>query len=466
MDQLDISGMLRAQREYFASGVTKDFSFRLEQLQKFRSMIKKYQEDIIEATRKDLHKPRYETFLSEIAQMFAEVDYAINNLKCWMTPRGVKTPPVFIGARAWIYPEPYGVSLIVSPWNYPFMLLLAPLVGSMAAGNCTVLKPSEVSENSSHLIADMIAATFDPGYIVAVEGGMEANQPLMEEAFDYILFTGSPAVGKAWMEAAVKHLTPVTLELGGKSPCIVDREVHLNIAAERIVWGKFLNAGQTCIAPDYLLVDEKIKPQLMERIKHYIRSFYGDDPSTSRNYTHIINERHFDRISRLLDDGHVAIGGDMKRSELYIGPTVIDELTWESPAMQEEIFGPILPVFTYRTLDEVISMVNAGPKPLALYFFSTSTSKQEKILRETSSGGVTINSTLLHISTQTLPYGGVGNSGMGAYHGEYSFDTFSHHKAVFHEKIPIDFIIRPPYPDFKILNRVVQRLLLLGRKCR
>ena len=463
---LDIASIVNRQRQFFASGATRDFSFRIEQLQNLKFMLKKYQEDMIQAAREDLRKPRFETFISELALMLGEVDYALNNLECWMTPEKVKTPPAFIAAKGWVYPEPYGVSLIVSPWNYPFMLVFSPLIGSIAAGNCSILKPSEVSQNSSHLVAQMVADTFDPSYVTAIEGGMEVNRPLMNEEFEYIFFTGSSAVGKAWMEAAARHLTPVTLELGGKSPCIVDREVRLEVAAERIVWGKFLNAGQTCIAPDFLLVDEDIKTELLERIKHYIKSFYGKNPAASRDYARIVSENHFDRISRLLGEGRILVGGDMNRDDLYIGPTVIDEVSWDSAIMQAEIFGPLLPVIAYGTLDEAIAMVNALPKPLALYFFSTSTSKQDRIVRETSSGGVTINSTLLQYSTQTLPYGGVGTSGMGAYHGKYSFDTFTHYKAVFDQRIPIDFTIRPPYPNLRILNRGLQRLLLVGRKCR
>jgi aldehyde dehydrogenase (NAD+) len=461
-----VANIVDQQREFFASGATRDYSFRMEQLQHLRNMFKTYQEDMIQAARQDLRKPRFETLVSEIALLFGEVDYALNNLKCWMTAKQVSTPPVFVGSKGRIYPEPYGVSLIISAWNYPFMLILSPLIGSMAAGNCTVLKPSEIAENCSHLIVEMIADTFDPRYVTAVEGGMEVNKPLMKEKFDYIFFTGSSAVGKAWMAAAADNLTPVTLELGGKSPCIVDRDASLQLAAERIAWGKFLNAGQTCIAPDYLLVHEEVKNELLDRIVHYISSFYGKNPAESRSYARIISEKHFDRISRLLSYGHIIVGGDSDRADLYIGPTVIDDLGWDSPIMQEEIFGPVLPVFTFNNLDEAISMVNIRPKPLALYFFSTNAFNQDKIIRETSSGGVTVNSVLLQYSTQTLPYGGVGNSGMGAYHGKYSFDTFTHYKPVFYERVPVDFTIRPPYPNLGAFNRVLQRLLLVGRKCR
>jgi aldehyde dehydrogenase (NAD+) len=466
LESPEVSSIVDQQREFFLSGATRDLSFRIEQLRKLRSMFRKYQEQMMTAAGEDLGKPRFETFISEISLMFGEVEYAINNIKCWMTPKEVSTPPVFIGSKGSIYPEPYGVSLILSAWNYPFMLIFSPLVGSVAAGNCTVLKPSEVAENSSHLISQMIADTFDPRYISVIEGGMEVNRPLMEEEFDYIFFTGSGMVGREWMRAAANHLTPVTLELGGKSPCIVDRDVRLDVAAERITWGKFLNAGQTCIAPDYLLVHEDIKEQLLDRIVHYLRSFYGKNPAESHSYARIVSERHFDRISRLLTSGHIVAGGDTNRADLYIGPTVIDDLSWDSPIMQEEIFGPVFPVFSFSTLEEAISVVKGRPRPLALYFFSRSKSSQKKVIRETSSGGVTLNSVLLQYSTQTLPYGGVGNSGMGSYHGRSSFDTFTHYKSIFDDRIPIDFTIRPPYPDLKTFNRVLQRLLLVGKKCR
>jgi aldehyde dehydrogenase (NAD+) len=440
----DIERLVKAQREYLRTGSTRDISLRLDQLRKLKAMIEKYQEEMVRAVADDLEKPRNEMLASEIALTLKEIEYTRRNLKRWAAPHPVKTAPVSSKASAYLYPEPYGVALIMAPWNYPFLLLLQPLVGSIAAGNCTVLKPSEISWHSSHVIAEMIAETFEPLYIAAVEGGMEVNRPLLAEKFDYILFTGSTAVGRAVMEAAARHLTPVTLELGGKSPCIVDSDAPLEYAANRIVWGKFINAGQTCIAPDYLLAHADIKEQLLEAIKRNIGIFYGEDPSRSPNYGRIINERHFQRLVKLLEEGDVITGGESNPSELYIAPTVIDNLTYDAPVMEEEIFGPILPVFTYHDLEEAISIVNSRPRPLALYLFSVNTSTQERILRETSCGGVTINSTLLHMTPHALPYGGVGESGMGTYHGKHSFDTFTHYKSVLNKGVPEDFMPRPP----------------------
>ncbi len=462
----DISGLVKRQREFFASGATRDVDFRRAQLEKLKKLLKDYQGRISEAVAQDLRKHPFEAFFSESAFLLSEIDYALRHLDCWTRPQEVQSPRVFLGADSRIYPEPYGVALIIAPWNYPFNLLLTPLVGAMAAGNCAVLKPSEVSSHSSAVIASMIAGEFDPGYIAVVEGGMEVNEPLMREKFDYIFYTGGTVVGRAVMEAAARHLTPVTLELGGKSPCIVDRGVRMGYTARRIAFGKFLNAGQTCVAPDYLLVQREVKRPLLEAIRHAVRSFYGDDPGASRHYTHIINERHFERLERLMEEGEIVMGGERDRSNLYIAPTLIDEPPLDAPIMQEEIFGPVLPVIAYDRLEEALDLVNSRPKPLALYFFSPDRALQERVLRETSSGGVCINSTLLQESTPTLPFGGVGDSGMGGYHGKASFDTFTHFKSVLRQRLPLDDLIRPPYPDLPVLNRVIQRLLVQGRKCR
>jgi aldehyde dehydrogenase (NAD+) len=463
---VEIAKLVQEQRSYFRTGVTREKSFRRQQLEKLRGMIRENQEKITRAAAEDMRKPPFEMFASEIAFLLAEVDFALKKLDCWTSPVRVPGPLAFMGAECRIHPEPYGVALIISPWNYPFMLLFAPLIGAMAAGNCAVLKPSEISSHSSHTIAELIRETFDPRCITAIEGGMEVNEPLMEQEFDYIFFTGSPTVGKEVMNAAAKYLTPVTLELGGKSPCIVDEYPRLRYAARRIAFGKWLNAGQTCIAPDYLLVQRDVKPLLLEELSKAIHSFYGSDPQRSRNYARIVNSRHFERLSRLLEDGNIVAGGQKDAADLYIAPTIIDEPGWEAQVMSEEIFGPILPVLAYRELDEAINWVNSRPKPLALYFFSTDREKQRRILRETSAGGVCINTTMLQESTQTLPFGGVGNSGMGAYHGKTGFDTFTHYKGVLDQRLPLDMVLRPPYPDSKTLNRVLQRLLLSGRKCR
>jgi aldehyde dehydrogenase (NAD+) len=458
--------LVQEQRRFFKSGITRDISFRRERLLEMKDMIRRHQDEILEAAHKDLGKPPFEMFASENAFILSEIDYAEKNLDCWTSPRRVKTPNAYFGARSLVYPEPYGVTLIIAPWNYPFVLLLSPLVGSIAAGNCAVVKPSEISAHSSRIIARMISETFEPQHVAALEGGVEVSESLLEEKFDYIFFTGSGAVGKVVMRAAAEHLTPVTLELGGKSPCIVDSDIRVKYTANRIVFGKFWNAGQTCIAPDYLLVDRSIKPLLLEEVRRHIRSFYGEDPSRSRDYARIVNDNHFQRLAQLLGEGNILIGGDTDRENLYIAPTVIDDLSFDAPIMREEIFGPILPVFAYDDLDEALAIVNSRPKPLSLYFFSLDRTKQEKVLRETSSGGVTINSALLHHSTQTLPFGGVGESGMGAYHGRSTFDTFTHYRGVLDQRIPLDFVLRPPYPGSRIVNAALQRLLVVGRRCR
>jgi len=463
---VDITGLVEQQRGFFVSGATREVSFRRAQLEKLREMIKANRDGITKAAFKDLHKPPFEMFASEIAFLLAETDFALKQIACWASPVKASSPPALLSAKSLIYPEPYGVALIISPWNYPFMLLFAPLIGSMAAGNCSVLKPSEVSPHSSHAIAKMVSETFDPRHITAVEGGMEVNDPLLRQRFDYIFFTGSTPVGKEIMKAAAENLTPVTLELGGKSPCIVDERVHLRYAARRIAFGKWLNAGQTCIAPDYVLAHRDIKPRLLQELQKAVRSFYGSDAQRSRHYARIIDIRHFDRLSGLMGEGSIVVGGARDAADLYIAPTVIDEPGWEAAVMREEIFGPILPVFAYRDLDEAIEIVNSRPKPLALYFFSLEKDLQRKVLREISAGGVCINTTMLQESTQTLPFGGVGNSGMGAYHGKKSFDTFTHFKPVLDQKLPLDMVLRPPYPDSKVLNGILQRLLLSGRKCR
>jgi aldehyde dehydrogenase (NAD+) len=423
-----ISDMLQQQRQFFATGKTKDVDFRLEQLHKLKSAIQLNQSRIVDAVNADLNRPEFEAYF-EIASI-AEVNYAIKNLKSWVKPRKVPTSIDQFPASARIFPEPLGVVLIIGPWNYPFQLMISPLVGAIAAGNCAILKPSEIASHTSAVVADMIAKTFDPAYIAAIEGGVEISQQLLAEKFDHIFFTGGTKIGRVVMEAAAKHLTPVTLELGGKSPCIVDSDVQLEYTAKRIAWGKFINAGQTCIAPDYLLVDRKIKPDLMPAIKASILELYGNDPQTSPDYCRIINQRQLERLSAFVKDGEIIIGGEVKPEDRYIAPTVLDKVSWDSPVMEDEIFGPILPVLEYDDLSEAIAQINARPKPLALYLFSKDKQKQERVLRETSSGGVCINDTVMQVGVTTLPFGGVGESGIGSYHGKASFDTFSHYKSV------------------------------------
>src|SRR4030042_797693 len=410
---MSIPELIAEQRKFFNTGAAKEAGFRLDQLRRLSKALDRYEEDIYLAVFKDLHKPRFEMQVDEMALMRGELDCALANVEDWARPFDVPVRGRVLANRGLVYPEPYGVSMIMAPWNYPFLLLISPLIGSIAAGNCSVLKPSGITENSSRLRAEMIADTFDSAYIAVVEGGAEVSRELLAEKFDYIFFTGSGQVGKSVMHAAADHLTPVTLELGGKSPCIVDSKANIDNAANRIVWGKFMNAGQTCIAPDYLIVQETVKGELLLAIQKNVRMFYGENPMHSSNYARIINKRHFERLSRLLDYGNIIAGGRQDASQLYIEPTVMEEVTLDGPLMQEEIFGPILPVFTFVDLADAIADVNSRPKPLALYFFSSNLEKQMRVLKDTTSGGVTINSTLLHASTQPIPYGGGRESGRG-----------------------------------------------------
>ncbi|MEG5059769.1 aldehyde dehydrogenase [Microcoleus sp. A2-C5] len=433
---LSVSDIIRQQRQFFATGKTKDVDFRIEQLKHLKSAIVSNQSRIVDAVKADLNRPEYEAYF-EIASI-AEVNYAIKNVKSWAKPKKVPTSIDQFPASARIYPEPLGVVLIIGPWNYPFQLMISPLVGAIAAGNCAILKPSEIASHTSEVVADMISKTFDPAYIAAIEGGVETSKQLLAEKFDHIFFTGGTKIGKIVMAAAAKHLTPVTLELGGKSPCIVDSDIQVEYTAKRIAWGKFINAGQTCIAPDYLLVDKKVKPALMQAIKAALHEFYGDDPQQSPDYSRIINQHHLGRLTEFIKDGEIVAGGQTNAEDKYIAPTVIDKVSWDSPVMQDEIFGPILPVLEYDELGEAIAQINARPKPLALYLFSKDKDKQKRVLRETSSGGVCINDTVMQVGVTTLPFGGVGDSGTGSYHGKASFDTFSHQKSVLQKSFLLD----------------------------
>jgi len=431
-----VSDIIQKQRQFFATGKTKDVDFRIEQLKNLKSAIASNQSRIVDAVKADLNKPEYEAYF-EISAI-ADINYAVKNVKSWVKPKKVPTSIEQFPASAYLYPEPLGVVLIIGPWNYPFQLMISPLVGAIAAGNCAILKPSEVASHTSKVVADVITKTFDPAYVAAVEGGVETSQQLLAEKFDHIFFTGGTKVGKIVMQAAAKHLTPVTLELGGKSPCIVDSDIQVEYTAKRIAWGKFINAGQTCVAPDYLLVDKKVKPDLIQAIKTAIHEFYGDDPQKSPDYPRIINQHHLGRLAEFIKDGEIVAGGQTNPEDKYIAPTVLDKVSWDSPVMQDEIFGPILPVLEYDDFGEAIAQINARPKPLALYLFSKDKEKQERVLRETSSGGVCINDTIMQGALTNLPFGGVGDSGIGTYHGKATFDTFSHQKSVLQKSFLLD----------------------------
>ncbi len=372
---------LKQQRKFFATGQTKDVDFRIQQLTKLKGAIKKREADIIKALHADLRKPELEGYV-ELA-VLQDITHALKHIKSWVKPQKVKTPLTQFPASAYIQPEPLGVVLIISPWNYPFSLMISPLIGAIAAGNCAIVKPSEVSANTSDILCEIITDTFAPEYIAAIPGGVETSQALLAEKFDHIFFTGGTKIGKVIMEAAAKNLTPVTLELGGKSPCIVDDNIDLKEAAKRITWGKFLNAGQTCIAPDYLLVNQKIKSELIAQLQNCLQEFYGENPAISPDYGRIINQKQFDRLASLLTEGNVITGGQTNREDLYIAPTLITDISLNAPVMEEEIFGPILPILEYQDLEEAISIINQFPKPLALYLFSRDKNKQQQVLIDT-----------------------------------------------------------------------------------
>jgi acyl-CoA reductase-like NAD-dependent aldehyde dehydrogenase len=445
-DSINIKATIAKQRDFFATGETRDYNFRVLQLKKLAQLIKENDQLIFEAVHQDLRKPAIEAFGSEILIVLSEINYVLKHLKSWIKPQNVGTPITLFPSSSCIYAEPLGIVLIVAPWNYPFALTIQPLIGAIAAGNCAVLKPSEQTPHTSKAIAQLINKNFDPSFITAIEGGIETNQALLAEKFDHIFFTGGTAIGKIVMEAAAKHLTPVTLELGGKSPCIVDAETNLEITAKRIIWGKFYNSGQTCVAPDYLLVQKNIKAALIEKLLEFIKTFYGDNPQQSPDLARIVNDRQFDRLVNLLDEGKILIGGNHDCSDRFIAPTLIDGVLPNSKIMSDEIFGPILPILEYNQLSEAIAFVNARPKPLALYFFSSNKQNQQRILQEISYGGGCLNDIIMHLGNPELPFGGVGNSGIGSYHGKATFDTFSHRKSILKNSFRFDLKFRyPPY---------------------
>jgi acyl-CoA reductase-like NAD-dependent aldehyde dehydrogenase len=454
-----LAGLAEAQRAFFRRGLTRDVGFRTQQLRALRGAIVRREGDILDALRRDLGRPPVEGYAGEIAIVLHEIDFALKNLAAWARPRRVGTPLWLFPASSWICPEPYGRALVVAPWNYPFQLVLSPAVGALAAGNCVVVKPSEAAPHTARLIAEMVDAAFDPEYFAAVEGGVDETQALLEQRFDYIFFTGGTRVGKIVMAAAARHLTPVTLELGGKNPCIVDASADLDKAARRIAWGKFINAGQTCIAPDFVWAERSIKPRLIERLAATIEAFYGTEPRTSADFGRIVDDRHFERLRALLGEGTIVAGGATDAGERYIAPTLLDGISWDHAVMQEEIFGPILPVLEFDDLEAVLVALEARSKPLALYLFSEDRARQNEVLRRLSSGGACINDTFAQVLNLRLPFGGVGASGMGAYHGRAGFETFSHMKSVVRRSTWIDPGLK--YPPYRTPLAVLRRILPL-----
>ncbi|MEK4868226.1 aldehyde dehydrogenase [Niallia sp. FSL W8-1348] len=445
----NVTDILKEHHDFFHSNQTKNIYFRIQQLEKLREGIIKYEAKITKALRKDLGKHPFESYTSEIGFVLNSITHTKKRLKNWAKPKHVKTPFSLFPSRSMIRYEPYGTVLIIGPFNYPFQLLIEPLIGAIAAGNCVVLKPSEVVPNVSAIITEMIEAIFEKSYIRSVQGGIETNTSLINAPFDYIFFTGSVPVGKIVMEAAAKNLVPVTLELGGKSPVIVDKSADIKVAAHRIIWGKTLNSGQTCVAPDYLMVHEDVKQELVEEMKETLKAFYSSTAEESKDYGRIVNNRHFNRLKTILekDNDQIIFGGATNSDTRFIEPTLI-EGTWTSASMEDEIFGPLLPIITYRDLDEAINSINKLSKPLALYLFTSEKRVEEKVLTEISSGGVSINNTITHLANPELPFGGVGSSGIGSYHGQYSFTTFSHEKSILKTSTKINVqLLFPPYNE-------------------
>ncbi len=454
---MDFTMLVANQRDYFGTQATKPYAFRLSQLQKLKAWIAENEKAIEDALYADLGKCAYEGYLTEIAVVKQELNDAIRHLKRWMKPKRVPTAIGQFPGSCRILSEPYGVALIMSPWNYPFQLTVAPLIGAICAGDCAVVKPSAYSAQTSALLKRMGDELFDPRYIAMVEGGRKENAGLLEQAFDFIFFTGSPSVGRLVMEKASAHLTPVSLELGGKSPVIVDETADIALTAKRLAWGKCINAGQTCVAPDYVLVHHSRETELVEALIKEIRAMYTSAPLAQPTFPKIINQRHFERLVGLLQSGTISHGGQIDPQARRISPTLLTDVSWDSPVMQEEIFGPILPILTYRKLDEAIALIRSRPKPLALYLFTRSKAVEDKVLSEVSYGGGCINDTVLHLVTSHMPFGGVGESGMGGYHGKFSFDTFSHQKSILKRFAKPDVSLRyAPYEGkMKMLKKIL-----------
>lgn len=458
MNKGAIREILDKQKQFFQKGITKDIDFRVKNLELLYQAIQRYEKEIMEALGEDLNKANFESYATEIGMVLEEISFMLKNMKGLLKPKRVRTPIAQFPSVSRIYKEPYGNVLIIAPWNYPFLLSLSPLVGAMAAGNCSIIKPSNHAGKTSSIIKKIIEDTFDESYISVIEGGREANQSLLDNKFDLIFFTGSKHVGRIVMEKAAKHLTPVVLELGGKSPCIVDQSADIKLAAKRIVWGKGVNAGQTCVAPDYLLVHKDVKKELIEEIKNSIEELFGPKPEENLEFPKIVNKKHFHRLSALIETGQITYGGRIDESKNKISFTLMDKVDWEDPIMQEEIFGPILPIIEYENVDDIILKINTRPKPLALYLFTKSKEMEKKIINNISYGGGCINDTLVHLATSYMGFGGVGESGMGEYHGKASIETFSHNKSILKKSNLIDIPVRyPPYGEkINLLKKIMK----------
>ena len=444
----DYRQVLEKQKAFFATGKTRNISFRIEQLNKLRQVVIEKHQDIEASLKKDLGKCEFEAFVTEVTAIIDDINNTVTHLESWVKPIEVASPPLFGQAESKIIYEPFGTVLILNTWNYPFVLCFKPLVGALAAGNCCILKPSEVTPTTSKVLADIIRSAFDEDYCAAIETDIEGTTALLKERFDFILFTGGTHVGRIVAEAAAKHLTPVILELGGKSPCIVDKSADIERSVGLICWGKLLNAGQTCTAPDYILVHQDVEEKLIEALKKQIIAFFGNDIKNNPDFGRIVNQRHFERLLKLMTDGTIVFGGETDESQRFISPTIIDDITWDSPIMQEEIFGPLLPVLTFDNLEEVVKALQKREKPLALYLFTTDKATEELVINNVSFGGGCVNATLMHMLNPNLPFGGVGNSGYGYYQGKWGIETFSHKKSIYNRALSVEPApVFPPYLD-------------------
>ncbi len=443
---MQIEGVIKKQRLFFSSGKTFHIPYRIKALDKLEQAILKYGPELYRALWKDLGKSKAESYMCEVGLTLSELRFVRKHISAWSKDRPIRTPLAQFHGKSFTLQEPYGVVLIMSPWNYPVLLTLEPLIGALAAGNCCVVKPSAYSPATSKVIAQLIHETFPKGYVAVVEGGREENQSLLEQKFDYIFFTGGVNVGKLVMEKASAHLTPVTLELGGKSPCIIDHTADLKLAARRIVFGKYLNCGQTCVAPDHVLIEQSVKNTFLGYVKKEISRMYGEDPISNPAYGKMVNKKHFERVLGLIDDKKVVYGGESNAQTLQIAPTVMDRVLEEDPVMQEEIFGPVLPVLSVASMGEAYAFLKKRPQPLALYIFTSDKMTERYFLQRIPFGGGCVNDTVIHLATPYMGFGGVGNSGMGSYHGKKSFETFSHEKSIVKKYTWIDLPMRyQPY---------------------
>ena len=458
MTEQEINAIVAVQRKYFQTGATLPVSFRIDALRRLYDAVSGSEKEIHDALQKDLGKSGFESYMCETGLVLEEISYMLKHVRRFAGEKRVRTPLAQLHSRSYKKPSPYGVTLIMSPWNYPFMLTLSPLVDALAAGNTAVVKPSAYSPNTSEVIRQILTKCFEPQYVSVVTGGRAENTCLLHEHFDYIFFTGSQSVGKEVMRSAADHLTPVTLELGGKSPCIVDQTANIKLAARRIVFGKYLNCGQTCVAPDYVYCHRSVRDRLIKEIVKQIRRQFGKKPLDNKNYGKIINEKHFDRILGLIDKEKVVFGGNSDRDALRIEPTVMDNVTFSDAVMQEEIFGPVMPVLTFDSLDEVIRNVNAMPHPLALYLFTSSKAAGKKVTARCGFGGGCINDTIIHLATTEMGFGGFGESGMGSYHGKTGFDTFTHYKSIVDKKTWLDLPMR--YQPYRKMHEKMVRFFL------